>query len=161
MSNTIEQIVSQDPVVTQKLQQELLRVMVSLIAPADAGSSFLDLSILEIKCLRIIAEQEGQKLREVAVHMDLSLPGVSRLVDRLVKDGLVLRKIDPLDRRAVQLGTTEKSRAILEDLRQAREAHIASCTRHLEAEQIQTILESLRLLADAAEQAQRETKEKG
>ena len=156
MSNTIEHNITKSAVITQQLQQELLRVMVTLVAPADTGSSFLNLSILEIRCLRIIANQEGRKLREVAVHMDLSLPGVSRLVDRLVKDDLVLREIDPRDRRAVQLGTTEKSRAILDNLRLAREAHIASCTRHLPPDQLQGILESLRLLADAAEQAQQD-----
>ncbi|MEO7714700.1 MAG: MarR family transcriptional regulator [Capsulimonas sp.] len=154
MTNATKSNFGENATLPEQMQQVLMRVARLLITPAEATPTFLDLSLLEIRCLRIIAGQEGQKLREVAVHMDLSLPGVSRLVDRLVKDGLVLRQIDPLDRRAVQLGTTEKSREILDDLRRAREDHIAACTAHLPSEQMETILGSLRLLADAAEQAQ-------
>lgn len=144
--------------VVEPFQQALRRVTEALIVRAGSASPLLDLPVLQIRCLRIVAEQEGQKLREVAEKMDLSLAGVSRLVDRLVRAGLVERRTDPQDRRAVQIGTTEKSRAILQEIRAARLAHLASCIRFLTPAQRSAVIESLNLLADAAEQARIERK---
>ena len=80
------------------------------------------------------------------------------MVDRLVKAGLVERQTDPRDRRAVQLATTGKSRALLDELRTTRETRLAASTQHLSSEEMRKILEGLRLLADAAEQAQTDRK---
>ena len=144
------------PQETTLLQQDLMRVAQMLVIRADAGSAIYEMPVSQVKCLRIIAEREGQKLREVAATLGLSLPGVSRMVDRLVKAGLVARQVDPHDRRAVQLETTVKSRAYLDELRVAREARLAACTRHLTPEEMCKILDGLRLLADAAERARAE-----
>lgn len=153
MSNTTEFIPGQATSQAERLQQALMRVAKKLIASADNASPIFDLPVSHVKCLRVIAEKDDQKLREVAATLRLSLPSVSRIVDRLVKAGLVERQIDPIDRRALRLTTTAASRRLLEELRHAREARIEACIAHFTPEVAAQITESLNLLADAAEQA--------
>lgn len=50
------------------------------------------------------------RLREVAEHVRLSQPGLSRLVERMEADGLVRRERDPHDGRGTLVGLTERGR---------------------------------------------------
>ncbi len=138
----------------QELQRALLRVLETVIIRADVGSALLDLPMLQVKCLHIIAMQEGQKLVDVARQMQVGVPSVSRIVDRLVRCGMVERRPDPKNRRALQLGLTDTSRAILAEVRAARQAHLELCTQGLDAEAMSKVIEGLKLLANSAEQAQ-------
>lgn len=64
-----------------------------------------------------LAEAPGNRLRmsELAQAVLLSRSGLSRLVDRLQKDGLVQREPDPLDARGLFTVLTEKGRGTLRD----------------------------------------------
>jgi DNA-binding MarR family transcriptional regulator len=135
-----------------RLQEALTRLVGAVLARPDAEQAMLDLPIQQIKCLRLVAENEGQKLRELAARLDLPPATVSRLVDRLVRAGLVERHADPGDRRAVKLGTTPQSREILARRRAEREAHLEACARHLTPAELDTVVAGLGLLAAAGEQ---------
>ena len=75
-----------------------------------------------------LAEAPGQRLRmsELAEAVLLSRSGLSRLVDRLQKDGLVLREPDPYDARGLFTVLTDKGR---DTLRDAARVHLAGVTR--------------------------------
>ena len=51
------------------------------------------------------------RLRDLAEHVRLSQPGLSRLVERMETDGLVVRERDPLDGRGTLVALTEQGRA--------------------------------------------------
>ena len=55
---------------------------------------------------------EPIRLSELNRHVLLSQPALSRLVDRLVERGLVVRQPDPSDRRGVRLSLTCSGRAL-------------------------------------------------
>ena len=48
--------------------------------------------------------------------MHVSRPNISRAVDELVQNGLVIRKRDPADRRNIQLSLTDKGEKTIKDL---------------------------------------------
>jgi DNA-binding MarR family transcriptional regulator len=50
------------------------------------------------------------RLRDLADHVRLSQPGLSRLVERMEIDGLVTRDRDPQDGRGTLVGITERGR---------------------------------------------------
>ncbi|MBN1161234.1 MAG: MarR family transcriptional regulator [Dehalococcoidales bacterium] len=54
------------------------------------------------------------KVVDVAVWLDRKANGISRLVDRMEKDGIINRTRDTLDRRATSLTITEKGQQIYE-----------------------------------------------
>lgn len=65
--------------------------------------------------LRILrgAGPEGRKATEIACDMVVRVPDVTRLVDRLVEQGLVERRRCPEDRRVVHVTLTARGRALL------------------------------------------------
>ena len=75
-----------------------------------------------------LAEAPNNRLRmsDLAEAVLLSRSGLSRLVDRLQKDGLVQREPDPLDARGLYTVLTEKGRATLRD---AALVHLAGVSR--------------------------------
>lgn len=59
-----------------------------------------------------LMEQDGKGVKDIASAVQLDSPSVTGLVDRLVKQGLVIRKEDPEDRRSVQVFITPEGRDI-------------------------------------------------
>lgn len=75
-----------------------------------------------------LAEAPEHRLRmsDLAEAVLLSRSGLSRLVDRLQKDGLVQREPDPLDARGLYTVLTEKGRSTLRD---AAHVHLGGVSR--------------------------------
>ena len=65
----------------------------------------------------------GIRMKDLATNATLSTSGLTSLVDRLVKRGLLERKPDPDDRRATRIILTEHG---LEQAREAAHVHILS-----------------------------------
>ena len=81
-------------------------------------SSNAGLGEAQYNALRIAAASGSQGVRVNTIRRRLvdRDPDVSRLVDRLTKAGLVVRRSDPDDRRAVRIVATEQGRRLALDL---------------------------------------------
>ncbi len=73
---------------------------------------------------------DGIRMKDLAKNATLSTSGLTSLVDRLEKRGLVKRNPDPHDRRATRITLTDLG---LERARQAAHVHIASIEQHFAA----------------------------
>ncbi|MFN8631883.1 MAG: helix-turn-helix domain-containing protein, partial [Chloroflexota bacterium] len=51
-------------------------------------------SVPQFRALLYVARNPGTDLSSVAEHLGASMPAVSELVSRLVRDGLVIRELD-------------------------------------------------------------------
>ena len=69
-----------------------------------------DLSLAQFRTLAYLNSHAEVSLSEVAEHIGLSLPTMSKLVDGLLGRGLLTREEDPADRRRVILCLTERAR---------------------------------------------------
>lgn len=65
------------------------------------------------------------RLTDLARHFGVVPSTVCRHVQQLEREGLVDKKTDPTDGRAVQLNPSDKGRKILQELRSARQATLA------------------------------------
>lgn len=74
----------------------------------------LDLTVPQFRTLAFVNNNKGSSLCEVSVHMGLTSPSASALVDGLFERGLITREEHPDDRRRVRLDVTSRGRAILE-----------------------------------------------
>jgi DNA-binding MarR family transcriptional regulator len=88
------------------------------------------LSLGEYAVLVELSESPDQRLRmtELAGHLHLSPSGLTRRLDLLVREGLIVRESCPTDRRAVYAVLTPSGRARLEA---AAPDHVAGVRRHL------------------------------
>lgn len=62
--------------------------------------------------LSALWRQDGLLMSELAGYTGNALPATSRIVDRMIREGLVTRNADPEDRRAVRIRLTAKGRAL-------------------------------------------------
>lgn len=67
----------------------------------------IDVSVPQFRILAFLKHHEGASLSDVADHIGLTLPSVSKAIDGLVKRGLVSRETSSDDRRRVILTLTE------------------------------------------------------
>jgi len=76
---------------------------------------------------RELAAEQGLRMSELADALLLSRSGATRLVDRLVADGLVERVVCESDRRGQWAALTERG---LERLRRAAPTHVRGIEEH-------------------------------
>ena len=79
----------------------------------------------EFRALGFINSHAGASLSDVADHIGLTLPSMSKLMDGLVERKLVTREFDSADRRRVMLGLTGRGRAILDAAHAASQTYLA------------------------------------
>lgn len=89
-----------------------------------ALSASRQLSVLQLRVLLAVEQHGPVNLGDVASLLDLLKPSASRLVTRLVDDGLILRRTPDSDRRQVQLVVSAKGRRVLNSLRRGRQREI-------------------------------------
>jgi len=102
----------------------LVRVHAALARELDAeleARHGLPLSSYEV--LRALSKAPGGRLRmaELAEHVLLSRSGMTRLIDRLEREGMVSRSTCDKDGRGCYAGLTDQGREVVE---QARATHI-------------------------------------
>jgi DNA-binding MarR family transcriptional regulator len=107
----------------------LLRAHADLVRRLDAGlraSHGLSLSSYEALMLLGTSARGRMRISELSGATLLSVSGMSRMVDRLVRDGLVVRESCEEDGRGAEVALTASGRG---RLRAARAAHLADVRR--------------------------------
>ncbi|HEY5516147.1 MAG TPA: MarR family transcriptional regulator [Pengzhenrongella sp.] len=92
--------------------EALLRAQITLIKEFADDFRGRPISMPEYDVLYTLTgfPAAGVRLRELAEHVRLSQPGLSRLVDRMEADGLVRRTPDPHDGRGTLVSLTDHGR---------------------------------------------------
>jgi DNA-binding MarR family transcriptional regulator len=105
-----------------------------------------DLSVPEFRTLGFLNRHAGASLSDVADHIGLTLPSMSKLVDKLVERKLVTREFDTADRRRVTLALTGRGRAILQAARATTQAYLAEALSTLSPAERATVVQAMRVL---------------
>lgn len=72
------------------------------------------------RVLALLAEQDGQSPRDLAALLRVQPPSLSELLDKLSRDGSIERRRHEEDQRMSAVFLTEKGRAMVDEVRQAR-----------------------------------------
>ena len=82
-------------------------------------------------------------LGEVAAIEQVAPPTITKIVSKLEEAGLVVRTVDPSDRRVARVSISEAGRARLDDARSRRDAWLAQRLDRAEPDQVRRLAEAL------------------
>ena len=77
---------------------------------------FTGVTVGQWKVMVMLVRQNGLTQREIADRLNLEAPTIIPIIDRMEKDGLVERKVDPDDRRNNRIYRTQKAEALWDDM---------------------------------------------
>jgi DNA-binding MarR family transcriptional regulator len=105
----------------------------------------------------LLLDSEGpMTMGRIAELLDVSLPNVTGIVERMVDHGLVARVRSDDDRRIVSVAVTDAGRQTVEEIDLVRRSQLAAVICRLSAEQQQRALRTFTDLRQAAEVMQLE-----
>ena len=105
-----------------------------------------ELSVPQFRTMGFLNRNAGASLSDVAEHIGLTLPTMSKLVDGLVTRRLVTRETYSGDRRRVTLALTARGQSTWQASRDATQAHLAKLLGTLAEDERTTILEAMNIL---------------
>lgn len=120
--------------------------------PAVRQLSFTTLSVLDT-----LAVSGPKRLTELVGTEQISQPGLTQLVTRLERDGLVERRPDPADGRAVLIHITDSGREVGTTRHEDRSRHLRRLVPQLTPEERQALAAALPALTRLAELGNRST----
>jgi DNA-binding MarR family transcriptional regulator len=105
-----------------------------------------DLSVPQFRILVYINNHPEASISDVAEHIGLTLPTLSKMIDLLVARQWVTRVPCIEDRRRMQLGLTERGQAMLTQAAESTRANLARSFAGLTDDQLGLVIDSMRLL---------------
>lgn len=111
-----------------------------------------ELTTQQLRALLCLRSRDGASLGELAAALSVSPPTMSGLVDRLVRQQLVRRCEDEVDRRIVRHHLTPEGQALVGEIARTGRAWIERVLSHLTQEELDAVERGLALFVQAAEQ---------
>ena len=135
--------------VVQSAAQQVLEV-VPLVMRTIRGKlrkhRAADISVPQFRALGYINRNEGASLSDLADHIGLTLPSMSKLVDGLVIRKLVTRTAHSQDRRRMCLSLTAQGREELKASYKHTEKFLTGILSGLTEEELKTVSHAMRVL---------------
>jgi len=125
---------------------EVIPVVMRTIRSKFREHRAADLSVVQFRALAFINRRKGVSLSDVADHIGLTLPSMSKMVDGLVNRKLVSRNEHDTDRRRVCLSITATGKQELDVSHANTQAFLADKIAGLSAPERETISAALHLL---------------
>ena len=119
----------------------------------SAGRGFDDaglppgLTESQAELLRLVGRHPGISVSQAAAELGLAANSASTLVSRLAAENMLVRDVDPADRRVGRLRLTEPAQQIADASRAARRAALAEVVDDLDAHEIDSLTAGLEVLA--------------
>ena len=108
------------------------------------------MTLTQYRSLVVLASRGPQGVASLAQALAVTAPTASRLVERLVRKGLVRRRADRQDRRQVRIGLTEAGRDLVRLVTERRREEIAVLLASIPPDVLEPMATGLRQLAAAA-----------
>ena len=108
-----------------------------------------DLSVPQFRTMAFLRRHEGASLSDVAGHLGLTLPTLSKMIDGLVKREFVMRESAPDDRRRVTLVLTRQGQAAFDAARRETRVRLAEKLKAFSPSERKEIVRALKLLREA------------
>lgn len=140
-------IVASDSIVDAVLTAS--RVLVA-VAARSLGDVADEVTMTQYRTLVVLASHGPQSAAALAEAVDVTPPTATRMSDRLVRKGLVVRRHDRSDRRLIRLTLAKKGRDLVAAVTERRRIEIARLLAAIPVEQQSSLVDALQHLTAAA-----------
>jgi DNA-binding MarR family transcriptional regulator len=106
-----------------------------------------DLSVPQFRALLFIGRSRRCSLSDVALHVGITLPAMSKLIDSLVGRNLVARAPEADDRRRLALSLTFEGKALVELVRTETQSFLADVFAEVTPEERAVVVQAMNCLA--------------
>jgi DNA-binding MarR family transcriptional regulator len=113
-----------------------------------------DISLTQLATLFLLRGPREPTIKQVATTLGRSLSATGRLLDQLVRRGLVRRYEDERDRRVKRVALTEEGVAFIATVAYHRAGAQLTLMRHLTAAEQAEVMRGMTLLAEAARRSE-------
>jgi DNA-binding MarR family transcriptional regulator len=136
----------------EQLVDAVLGASRALVAVAARSLADLadDVTLPQYRVLVELASRGPQRSAEIAETLGVERSTAGRMCDRLVRKGLVQRRRETADRRAVRISLTQDGRDLVNEVTQRRRSEIARILRRMPVADRGPVLVALSAFADAA-----------
>ena len=148
--------VSLENVVVSSLRKEdwdaiLQRIMTSYNDISKSinpkGLLKINLTSAQIKLLTCFSDKNEFTMTELSRSLNVSMPTMTAMVDRLFKSKMVERERDDVDRRVVKVQLTDAGKKILKKLISIRREEMEKILMNLNEEEMKNYLTSIEMVA--------------
>ncbi len=120
------------------------------VAARSLGDVAEEVTLTQYRTLVVLASRGPQSLVELADAVAVTPPTATRMCDRLIKKGLILRRQDRGDRRLVRLTLADKGRHLVDEVTTRRRKEIVRLVQAVPPDQRAAMVDSLQRLSAAA-----------
>src|SRR3954452_13205592 len=142
-------------IVAQILEQLAPLVARQRKALVQAGC-FRQISSTHLHVLYVLVSRGAMPMSRLAEQLDVSLPNVTGIVERMVERGFVERTRPEDDRRVVEVGITAAGREVIDEIDTIKRQEMANIIRRLTPEQQSRALRAFTDMRVATEQLAQE-----
>jgi len=147
MSNQTGRSVPTDTIVDAVLTAS--RVLVA-VAARSLGEVADEVTMTQYRSLVVLASRGPQSAAALAEAVDVTPPTATRMCDRLVRKGLVVRRHEQGDRRLIRLTLAKKGRDLVASVTERRRIEIVRLLAAIPGEQQRALVDALQHLTEAA-----------
>lgn len=116
------------------------------------------LTIAQLRLMSVLLFEDSRTVGELADGLDVKMPTITGMTDRLVRMGMIERKDDPVDRRVVRIGLSEGGRRAMREIEDAGREFLAPVFERLGAERVRDLIAVFDEFVEAARQVREEAR---
>jgi len=132
---------------------ELFRTLFSLVmrfsSYLPSNEEISDMKTTELYAFLYVALFGPKKMKEIAEFLSTTKSNVTNVVDSLEKRGLVVREMDPVDRRTYRVVLTEKGKEIFGEILSNFESLLKSVLEKFSEEDFKVVSEGFNRMVEA------------
>lgn len=114
--------------------------------------------MLALRIVMEIDDQHGITANKLVAEFNFDKGYLSRIINKLTTDGLIIRKQDPNDRRLWQLFTTDKGHQLATIINRQSDERVEKILAKISDKDLLSVLNSLSLLQNALDELKEEQK---
>ena len=107
----------------------------------------INLTSAQIKLLTCFSDRDAFTMTELSRNLNVTMPTMTAMVDRLVKSTMIKRERADVDRRVVTVTLTDAGRKVLKKLIRIRREEMEKILMNLNDEEMENYLNSIEMVA--------------
>jgi DNA-binding MarR family transcriptional regulator len=131
--------------------REAITRLTAVYRPEDLGWLNLEMSMGQLKAMIVLNCSGHLRVGGLAKALGIAEPSASILADKLERQGLAVREVDPADRRRTPVVVTAAGRELVSRLRSMRDVRLNAWLSDVDDDDLDALLRGLTALLRAAD----------